>query len=450
MKKFMDENFLLNTNTAEVLYHRYAKDLPIYDYHCHLNPKEIYENKPYENITQMWLAGDHYKWRLMRQNGVDEKYITGDADDYEKFEKFVECVQYAAGNPIYHWCHLELQRYFGVYEVLTAENTKLIWDRCAQKKYTPQKLIEMSNVKLVCTTDDPLDTLEYHQKLKDSPTKILPTFRPDKIINIDKPGFLEYLNLCGGLKTLGEIEEFISDRLKFFYDNGCRISDHSLDYVPFEKGASPEAALEKALKGEPASKAEADSYKTHLLLHCAKLYKKYNITMQIHYGAMRNNNTHMFNRLGPDTGFDSIGESLSAHNLSRLIDSMSEDAENSNPKIILYSLNPNDFYMLATMTGNFRNIQFGSAWWFNDQLDGMTSQMKALANLGALNKFVGMLTDSRSFLSYPRHEYFRRILCRILGEWADEGLFPADLSILGKIVSDICYYNAVDFFGILL
>ena len=215
---------------------------------------------------------------------------------------------------------------------------------------------------------------------------------------------MEYLNLCGGLKTLGEIEEFISDRLKFFYDNGCRISDHSLDYVPFEKGASPEAALEKALKGEPASKAEADSYKTHLLLHCAKLYKKYNITMQIHYGAMRNNNTHMFNRLGPDTGFDSIGESLSAHNLSRLIDSMSEDAENSNPKIILYSLHPNDFYMLATMTGNFRNIQFGSAWWFNDQLDGMTSQMKALANLGALNKFVGMLTDSRSFpvLSTPR------------------------------------------------
>ncbi|OQB16009.1 MAG: Uronate isomerase [Firmicutes bacterium ADurb.Bin193] len=442
MKKFLDENFLLNNEVSVKLYHDYAKKMPIYDYHCHLNPKEIYENRPYENITQMWLGGDHYKWRLMRQNGVDEKYITGDSTDYEKFEKFVECVQYAAGNPIYHWCHLELRRYFDCYDILCSQNTKLIWDKCEKFKYTPQQLMSMSDVKVACTTDDPLDTLEYHVKLKDFTTKILPTFRPDKLVNIDKAGFSEYLKKCGGLKTITEIEAFLEDRVKFFWENGCRISDHGLDYVPYVVGDA-QAALTKALKGESLTSLEADAYKTHILLTCARLYKKYGIVMQIHYGALRNNNSVMFKKLGPDTGFDSIGDYPAAYNLSRLIDTMGD-----NPKIILYSLNPNDNWALATMTGNFRNVMFGSAWWFNDHIDGMTDQMKALANLAPLNKFVGMLTDSRSFLSYPRHEYFRRILCSILGDWTSNGMFPENYDILGKIVMDICYNNAVEFFGI--
>lgn len=437
----MDENFLLNNDVAVKLFHDYAKKMPVYDYHCHLNPQEIYENKPYENITQMWLKGDHYKWRLMRQNGVDEKYITGDSSDYEKFEKFVECVQYAIGNPIYHWCHLELQRYFNIYDVLCEKNTKLIWDKCSEFNFTPKQLIEMSDVKVVCTTDDPLDSLEYHEKLKGFSTKVLPTFRPDKAVNIDKDGFTQYIEKCG-VKSLSDLEAFIEEKVKFFSDNGCKISDHGLDYVPYTVGDA-QKALEKALNGEGLTIEEIDAYKTHVVLYCANLYKKYDIVMQIHFGALRNNNKEMFEKLGADTGFDSINDCRAAHNLSRLVDNM-----NGNPKIILYSLNPNDNYSLATMTGNFRNIQFGSAWWFNDQIDGMTEQMKALANLGPLNRFVGMLTDSRSFLSYPRHEYFRRILCGIIGNWVNEGLFPENYDILGKIVSDISYNNAVEFFKI--
>lgn len=437
-EKFMDENFLLDNEVSIKLFHDFAKDMPIYDYHCHLNPQEIVDNKPYENITQMWLKGDHYKWRLMRQNGVDEKYITGNADDYEKFEKFVQCVQFAIGNPIYHWCHLELRRYFNIYDVLCEENTRLIWDKCLAFNYTPQQFIEMSNVKTVCTTDDPLDSLEYHQRLKGFSVDVLPTFRPDKLINIDKPGFIEYIAKCG-VKALDELEAIIENRISFFSSTGCRFADHGLDYIPFEKGDA-NAALKAALRGEALTQNQIDAYKTHVLLHCARIYKKHNIIMQLHFGALRNTNTAMFEKLGADSGFDSINDYRCAQNLAKLIDAMGD-----NPKIILYSLNPNDNYVLGTMTGNFRNVHFGTAWWFNDTLDGMTKQMKALASLGAINKFVGMLTDSRSFLSYPRHEYFRRLLCSIFGDWVISGLFPEDYNILKKIVQDICYNNILEF-----
>ncbi|MCK9478276.1 MAG: glucuronate isomerase [Firmicutes bacterium] len=438
MESFMNNNFLLDNDISVRLFHDYAKDMPIYDYHCHLNPQEIYQNQPFKNITQLWLAGDHYKWRLMRQNGVDEKYITGDADDYEKFEKFVQCVQYAIGNPMYHWCHLELRRYFNVYDVLCEENTKLIWDKCSAVTFRPKQLMEMSNVKAVCTTDDPFDSLEYHAKLRDYEIKVLPTFRPDKLVNIDKAGFSEYISKCN-VKTLDDLEKFIENRILHFSKTGCKFADHGLDYVPFGVGDA-KAVFSAALMGEKLSREQIDCYKTHVLLHCAKLYKKHGIIMQIHFGALRNTNTAMFEKLGADTGFDSINDYRCAENLAHLIDKMGQ-----NPKIILYTLNPCDNYVLAAMTGNFRNVMFGSAWWFNDQADGMTEQMKSLANLGALNKFLGMLTDSRSFLSYPRHEYFRRILCSILGNLVKGGQFPENYEILGKIVKDICYNNIVDF-----
>jgi len=434
----MDNNFLLKNNISVRLFYEYAKELPIYDYHCHLNPKEIFENKPFENITQMWLGGDHYKWRLMRQNDIDERYITGNAGDYEKFEKFVQCVQYAAGNPIYHWCHLELQRYFNIFETLCEKNTKLIWEKTLSFNFSPKQLMEMSNVKAICTTDDPLDNLEYHDKLKDFSVEVLPSFRPDKLINIDKEGFCDYLARCG-VKSLSDIEAFIENKIEFFAKRSCKFADHGLDYIPYETGNAADA-LNKALAGEALTKSQADSYKTHLLLHLARLYKKHNIIMQLHFGALRNTNTKMYNKLGADTGFDSINDLHCADSLAKLINKMGD-----NPKIILYSLNPNDNYILSTMTGNFKKVRFGSAWWFNDQIDGMTDQMKALANTGALNKFPGMLTDSRSFLSYPRHEYFRRILCSVLGDWVNDGLFPKDYNILGKIVQDICYNNIVEF-----
>ncbi|NLB80792.1 MAG: glucuronate isomerase [Clostridiaceae bacterium] len=440
MKQFMDENFLLDNDISQRLYHDYAKKMPIYDYHCHLNPKEIFENKKFDNITRMWLAGDHYKWRLMRQNGVDEKYITGDATDYEKFEKFVQCVQYAAGNPIYHWCHLELRRYFDVFDILCEQNTKLIWDKCSKKTFTPQQLMKSSNVTTICTTDDPLDTLEYHGKLSDFTVEVLPTFRPDKLVNIHKPGFTEYIAKCN-INTFTELKDFIKKRLMFFIDFGCKFSDHGLDYIPFELGDA-EDAFRKALNNEKLTPKQINAYKTEILLYCAQLYKEHNIIMQLHFGALRDTNTAMHKKLGENTGFDSINDLHCAANLAALINEM-----NGNPKIILYSLNPSDNYTLATMTGNYRDVRFGSAWWFNDQIDGMTEQMKAHANLGPLNKFLGMLTDSRSFLSYPRHEYFRRILCSILGRWVNEGLFPKDYSILGKIVQDICYNNVIEFIG---
>lgn len=464
MKPFMDEDFMLTNDTAVRLYHDYAENMPIFDYHCHLSPQMMYEDKPFENIAQIFLGGDHYKWRYMRSNGIDESYITGDKSDYEKFKAFCSCLQYAIGNPLYHWTHLELKRYFGVDEVVAEKTCDTIWEKCnkviADTKMSPSSLINSSNVAAVCTTDDPADSLEWHKKIAKKGhinAKIYPAFRPDFLINIDKDTFVPYIEklskVCG--KSINSYEMLIEaayERIEYFHAAGCRISDHALDGVPYNTDYSAESVFDKAIRGEKLSKEEAEAYKCAALTALGKKYKELDWAMQLHIGALRNNNSKMFERLGADTGFDSIADYSIAEPLSRLMDAMNKT--DSLPKTILYTLNPKDNYVLATMLGNFQSaetagkIQFGSGWWFNDQRDGMTEQMKSLANLGALNKFVGMLTDSRSFLSYTRHEYFRRIMCNLLGTWVENGEFPADFETLGKIVKDICFDNAKRYFNV--
>lgn len=464
MKKFMDQDFMLNNDTAKKLYHNYSADMPIFDYHCHLSPQMMYEDKPFENITQIFLGGDHYKWRYMRSNGIDESYITGDKSDYEKFKAFCSCLQYAAGNPLYHWTHLELKRYFNVEEVVTEKNSDVIWEKCnkviTETKMSPSTLINQSNVAAICTTDDPIDSLEYHKNIAKKghiDAKVLPALRPDFLINIDKPtfsGYIKKLEDVSGIKinNYNDLINAAYSRIEFFHEMGCRISDHALDGVPFNIDYSADDVLKKAINGEKLNSGEIAAYKCETLVRLGKKYKELGWAMQLHIGALRNNNSRMFEKLGADTGFDSIADYSIAADLSALLDTMEKD--NNLPKIILYTLNPKDNYVLATMLGNFQSaetagkIQFGSAWWFNDQRDGMVEQMKALANLGALNKFVGMLTDSRSFLSYTRHEYFRRILCNILGEWVENGEFPQDYDTLGKIVEDISFNNAKKYFEI--
>lgn len=465
MKKFMDENFLLKSETAVKLYHDYAKEMPIYDYHCHLNPKEIWENKSFKNITEAWLYGDHYKWRAMRSNGVDEKFITGDGSDYEKFMAWAKTMPYTIGNPLYHWTHLELQRYFGIYDLLNEKNADAIWQKANEllsgEGFTVRDLIKKSNVKLICTTDDPVDNLEYHKKIRESgelEAKVLPTFRPDKVVEINKETFLVWVkkleDVSGkAIKSYDDMLSVLEERVNFFHAEGCRLSDHALDYVPYEEATleEVEAIFLKVLSEGKVSESEEQKYKTFTLKFFGKLYSKLGWTMQLHISALRNNNTRMFEKIGADTGFDSINDNNIAMPLSRLMDSL--DKESSLPKTILYTLNPKDDYVLGTMLGNFQGgipgkIQFGSAWWFNDQKDGMIKQMKALANLGLLSKFVGMLTDSRSFLSYTRHEYFRRILCNIIGEWVEDGEFPCDLDLLKDIVQGISFNNAKNYFGI--
>lgn len=464
MRNFMDEDFLLLNDTAVRLYHDYAKDMPIYDYHCHLNPKEIWENKQYNNITELWLYGDHYKWRAMRANGIEEKYITGDADDFEKFKKWASTVPYTIGNPLYHWTHLELQRYFGIYELLNEETAETIWNKAnemlKQEDFTPRGLIKKSNVKLVGTTDDPLDDLRYHEKIKtldDFDTKVVPTFRPDKGLDINKDTFKDWVNRLEEIrgKEINSFEEYLDaleERINYFHERGCRLSDHSFEYVPYRQAHSEKLneIFSKGRNQENISLEEEEAFKTAVMVFLGKQYAKLGWAMQLHIGAMRNNNTRMFRQLGPDTGFDSIHDHNIAYNLSRFLDAL--DVENALPRTILYTLNPKDNYVLAAMTGNFQGdgipgkIQFGSAWWFNDQKDGMEEQMKVLANIGLLSRFIGMLTDSRSFLSYTRHEYFRRILCNIIGEWAENGEVPKDMDFLGKIVQDICFNNAKNYF----
>ena len=460
----MDENFLLTNDAAVRLYHEYAKDMPIYDYHCHLNPKEIWENKKYDNITQVWLYGDHYKWRAMRSNGIDEEYITGNASDYDKFLAWAKTLPYAIGNPLYHWSHLELRRYFGVYELINEQNAKVIWEKAnaqlSKDEFSPRGLIEQSNVKLVCTTDDPVDDLEYHKKIKDIDdfdTTVLPAFRPDKGVEITKEtfkGWVEKLSQVWG-KSINNYSDFLAAleaRIDFFHSQGCRLSDHGLDYVPYREASFDEVdkIFKKALNGENITPEEEEKYKTYTLKFFGEQYSKRGWAMQFHIQAMRNNNTRMFKKLGPDTGFDSINDHRIAYPLSRFMDSL--DKEGKLPRTILYSLNPTDNYVLGTMLGNFQGdgipgkIQFGSAWWFNDQKDGMEEQMKVLANVGLLGRFIGMLTDSRSFLSYARHEYFRRILCNIIGEWVENGELPDDFELLGNIVQGICYNNAKEYF----
>lgn len=466
MKKFMDDNFLLKNETAVKLYHDYAKDMPIYDYHCHLSPEEIANNKSYRNITELWLGGDHYKWRAMRSNGIDEEYITGSASDYDKFKAFARTIPNCLGNPLYHWSHLELQRYFNIYLLLNEENADEIWNRCNEmlstKAFTAKELIKKSNVKVICTTDDAIDTLEYHRAIredKDFDVKVLPTLRPDKGMNIENDTF------TGWVKKLSEVSETsivsysdfmkaLEKRVHFFHEEGCRVSDHALDKVFYAEATDEEVnqIFQKALKGEILSELEVSQYKTKTLIKVAKIFNSLGWAMQLHIGALRNNNLRMFNKLGADTGFDSIGDYEVAKPLSNLLNAM--DSEDNLPRTIIYCLNPRDNEALGTMIGNFQGsgipgkIQFGSGWWFNDQKDGMIRQMVALSQLGLLSRFVGMVTDSRSFISYTRHEYFRRILCNLIGQWAEDGEVPADMELLGNMVKGISYNNSKNYFNI--
>ena len=465
MKQFMDKDFLLNNDTAKKLFHENAADMPIFDWHCHLSPKEIYENKQPADITELWLAGDHYKWRAMRSFGIDEKYITGDSSSYEKFKAWAKAMPYCIGNPLYHWTHLELQRYFGIYEPLSEKTADKIWEEANAKiaagGFTPRELIESSNVNYVCTTDDAADTLEYHKLIKEDKSfkcKVLPAFRPDKALSIDLPTYLpwlENLEKVSGEKidSYKKLTEVLKDRIAFFAEMGCRASDHGFLYVPYKRATADEleAIFKKAVNKEALSEYEIDQYKTELFRVFAKEYARLGWGCEIHIGPMRNNNTKMFNSIGPDTGFDSIGDRNIAEELSRMLDSLA--VEDSLPKTILFCLNPKDNYVLGTMLGNFQNseaaskIQMGSGWWFNDNIDGMREQMKTLSNLGVLGKFVGMVTDSRSFLSYPRHEYFRRILCGLIGDMVEGGLYPYT-DELNQIIKDISYNNAVSYFGV--
>ncbi|WP_026505096.1 glucuronate isomerase [Butyrivibrio sp. NC3005] len=461
--KFLDKDFLLTTDAAKTLYHNYAENMPILDYHCHISPMEIATNKKFDNITQLWLGGDHYKWRQMRSNGVSEKYITGDASDYEKFEMWAKTLEKAIGNPLYHWSHLELQRYFGYEGVLNSKTCKEVWDLCNEKlKNTScRQLIKDSNVTLICTTDDPADSLEWHEKIAADDSfdvQVLPAWRPDKATNIEKVDFIEYLDKLGkvsgvDIRSFADIVKALSIRLDFFEKHGANVSDHGLDYVPYAPVniEETEKIFAKRLAGEKLTQAEIDGYKYMLLKELAKEYHKRNWVMQLHFGCKRDNNTSMFAKIGPDTGFDCIGDQCSTAAISNFLNSLAETDEL--PKTILYSLNPNDNSALGTIIGCFQNdeargkIQLGSAWWFNDHKTGITNQLTDLANLGLLGNFIGMLTDSRSFISYARHEYFRRILCGLLGQWIENGELPEDYDYIGGIVEDISYNNAVRYFG---
>ena len=449
---FINDNFMLKTETARKLYAA-VKELPIIDYHCHLSPKMIAEDYKFRNAFDLFLGGDHYKWRQMRTNGVDEEFITGGADEYEKFLAFAKTMPYLIGNPLYHWTHLELKRYFDIDETLDENSCKRIWDKCNEclkkDEFSAKNLIRRSNVEIICTTDDPVDTLEYHEALKDFETKVLPTFRPDKAVEIGKETFMPYITAIG-VKTYTELAEWMVERIAYFDAHGCRLSDHALEYVPFAIGDA-EAVFNKKMAGEELTKEEIDAFKTALLKVCAKEYTRLGWTMQLHIGALRNNNARMYEKLGADVGFDSINDLCIAESLSAFMNNLEYD--DVLPKTILYTLNPKDNYVLGTMLGNFQKaptpgkIQFGSGWWFNDQRDGMVSQMRALANLGTLSRFVGMLTDSRSFVSYPRHEYFRRIMCNLIGGWVEDCEYPMDMERLTEIVQGIAYYNSKNYFG---
>jgi glucuronate isomerase len=465
-RAFLDDNFLLYNDTAVKLYHEFAKQMPIIDYHCHLSPQEIFENKTYKNITEIWLYGDHYKWRAMRANGFEEKYVTGGegVSDYDRFLAWAKTVPMTIGNPLYHWSHLELQRYFGITELLNEQNAPAIWEKANAQLtgagFGARDLITKSNVKVVCTTDDPTDSLEYHIKIKDIKDfdcQVLPSFRPDKGLEINRAGFVQWIGKLAEvagqeISSYDQLLTALESRVRFFHSVGGRVSDHALDYVPYAETTKEEAAaiFAKALQGQAVSLEEEKKYKTYTLLFLGKLYAELDWAMQFHINAHRNNNTRMFGKLGPDTGFDSINDSTLAQPLVRLLDALNN--ENAIAKTILYSLNPKDNFVLATIIGSFQGggipgkIQFGSAWWFNDTKDGMIDQMENLANAGLLSRFVGMLTDSRSFLSYTRHEYFRRILCNLLGEWVEKGEAPNDTELLGSIVQNVCYNNANEYF----
>lgn len=463
--KFLTDDFLLNTDSARTLYHDYAKKMPIYDYHCHLSPKEIAEDKRFNNITEVWLAGDHYKWRAMRAFGIEEKYITGSASDKEKFQKWIQTIPYTMGNPLYHWAHLELSRYFNYNDAIKEENWEEIWEHCNRivqsDDFSVRKLIKKSNVKVIGTTDDPIDTLEYHKKIaenKEIEAEVLPSFRPDKGLDIRKPTFKEYIIQLGeaaniDIKGYEDFLKALEHRVHYFHKHGCRISDHGFEYLPYLEATLEElkAIFMKALNGETITKEEEDKHKTSTMKFLGEQYYKHGWAMQLHIGPIRNNNTKMFHQLGPDAGFDSINDFELARPLNRFLDSL--EMNHSLPKTIVYTLNPMHNELIASTIGNFQSsemkgkIQFGTGWWYNDQKEGMIEQMKALANAGLLSLFVGMLTDSRSFLSYTRHEYFRRILCQLFGNWIEEGELPRDYEFIGKIVQDISFNNANNYFS---
>lgn len=460
----MDRDFLLKTETAKVLYHDYAAKMPIIDYHCHVDPREIFEDRRFENIYQVWLEGDHYKWRVMRSNGVEERYITGDAPEREKFQKFAEALPKAIGNPMYHWCHLELRTYFGYEGVLNGDTAQEVWDLSVKKLAEPDMgvrgILRQSNVAMVGTTDDPTSDLAWHKRIADDPTistVVAPSFRPDKALNIEKPGWAGFLSELGWVsgvevKDLDSLEGALGQRMSAFDAAGCRAADHGLDYVPFrpaERGQA-DAIMKKALAGQGVTPEEAEQFKTALLLFCARRYASLDWVMQIHYNCMRNPNSAMFAKLGPDSGFDCMNNVNCAGALYALLDALY--ADNALPRTILYSLNPGENELLDTMIGAFQGpgipgrLQHGSAWWFNDNKTGMRDQLTSLANLGLLGNFIGMLTDSRSFLSYTRHAYFRRILCELVGGWIENGEYPANLEQAGALIEDICYRNAKRYF----
>ena len=463
MKLFMDEEFLLSTETAKKLYHEYAEKMPILDYHCHIDPKEIYEDRKFDNITQVWLGGDHYKWRQMRSNGVEEKYITGDASDREKFQKWAETLEMAIGNPLYHWSHLELKRYFGYDGFLSGDTAEEVWNLCNEKLQagmSARKLIEMSNVTLVCTTDDPADTLEWHKKIAADPTftvQVLPAWRPDKAMNLEKPDYTAYLEKLGEaasmeIKTFADLVEALKKRMDYFASVGCTVSDHGLEYVMYAPVSEEtvEQIFAKRLTGEKITKDEEHQFKTAFMVAMGKEYHKKNWVMQMHFGVKRDNNQKIFRELGADAGIDCISNYNPADQMADYLNALADTDEL--PKTILYSLNPIDNAAIGTIIGCFQDsscigkIQQGSGWWFNDNKTGMIEQMTSLANLGLLGNFIGMLTDSRSFLSYTRHEYFRRIMCNLIGGWVENGEYPADYKTLEKIVKGISYNNAVRYF----
>lgn len=465
MKKFMDKDFLLHTETAKELYHNHAAKMPIFDYHCHINPKQIADDVRFENITQIWLYGDHYKWRAMRANGVDEKYCTGNASDWEKFEKWAETVPYTLRNPLFHWTHLELKKFFGIDKVLSPATAKEIWDECNAKlqlpEYSVRGIIRMANVHTICTTDDPVDSLEYHRQIKESgfEVHVLPAWRPDKAMAVENAkSYNEYLDKLAvaanmNISSFTDLMAALDNRHLFFHENGCRLSDHGLETAIAEDYTNNEIEqiFSKIRGGADLSQTEILKFKSAMLYEFGIMDHSRGWTQQFHIGALRNNSTRLFNQLGPDVGLDSIGDFEIARPLSKLLDRL--DMNNKLAKTVLYNLNPRDNELMGTMIGNFQDgsvpgkMQFGSGWWFLDQKDGMEKQINALSNMGLLSRFVGMLTDSRSFLSYTRHEYFRRTLCNILGNDVENGEIPRDMELLGQMVENICFNNAKNYFN---
>ena len=465
MMPFMNKDFLLKSETARVLYHQHAAQVPVIDYHCHINPQEIFEDKRYNTITEVWLGGDHYKWRAMRSCGVAEHYITGDATPAEKFQKWAETIPNLIGNPLYHWTHLELQRYFDIHEPLNGENAMEIYEKCnamlQQPDMSARGIIRKSNVKLICTTDDPADDLQWHEKLAADPTApavVLPAFRPDKAMRADKADFPQYVarleKVVGyEINSVADMRRALADRIAYFNDRGCRISDHGLDLCFYVEATEEQLndIFTRAKAGQAITWNEQLAYHTDLLIAVGKEHARLDWVNQFHFGCLRDNSKTMFRKVGPDTGFDAINDQPNAVGMSGLLNALQEAGALG--KTILYSLNPSDNAAIGTMMGAFQTdspipgkIQQGSAWWFNDHKPGMEAQMISLMSLGAMGTFNGMLTDSRSFTSYPRHEYFRRILCGMIGDWVEDGLYPCDTDALATIIADICYNNTKNFF----